>query len=200
MSASLTPVSPDPLSAVATALLAQIGSLFPAASFEQRMMPAQLTLKNWTELSRRMPFVGLGWEGFTPTAPGTPGGASGTAHYSLFLAVKNANGAGARYFGDGVGLGLFAMASVAIAGLHRWKMASSGTVLVQKVMHGALDGADESIAMTVLSLDVVGVVVDIGGTIAGFTVADFKQLAATYTSALTGETLVADTYPVGNWS
>jgi hypothetical protein len=200
MSQALTPVTPDPLSLVASALQAQVAALFPPASFELRTVPAALTLKVWTELMRRGPFVGLGWNGFEVTGPSpNGGGVSGTARFSLFLAVKNTLVA-SRYFGDANGLGLFSMVSVAAAGRGRWKMPGVGTVLVQKIEHGALDGGDESMAMAVLDLEVMGVVLDIGGAISGFTLGEFQQLAATYTSAATGETLVADNYAVGNWS
>ncbi len=90
------------------------------------------------------------------------------------------------------------MVAVAAAGLGRWKMPGVGSVLVQKIEHGGLDGGDDSLAMAVLDLDVLGVVLDIDSAIAGFTLAEFQQLAATYVQ--NGETLVADTYQVGNWS
>ena len=198
MSGALKPVLPDPLSKVTTALQAQIAALFPPASFELRMVPAALTVKSWSELFRRGPWVGLGWGGFTATGSLPTGGASGTARYSLFLAVKNAKGPAERYFGDAVGIGLMPMVSVAVGGLHRWKMPGVGSVLVSKVDHGALDGADESIAMAAIDLEVGGVALDVAGGIGGFTVGDFQKLAATYVE--NGETLVADNYPVGNWS
>ena len=197
MSAALTPVIPDPITNVALGLMAQLGALFPSGSFELRWVPAVLNVKTWSELFRRGPFVGLGWVGFEATNAASNGGVSGTARFSVFLAVKNSASVSGRYIGDTVGIGLFAMLSVALVGLNRWRMPGVGSVLVQKADHGALDGADESLAMAVLDVEVRGVVIDVSGAIGGFSVGEFQKLAASYVE--NGETLLADNYPVGTW-
>lgn len=198
MSGTLTPVLPDPLSKVGQALMAQLAALFPPASFELRVVPAPLTAKVWTELTRRMPFVGLGWNGFEATGPTPTGGVQGMARYSVFLAVRNAKGPMERYYGDALGLGLFAMVSVAAAGLNQWKMPGVGSVIVTKVDHSSFDGADENMALAVLDIEVKGVALDVAGSVTGFTLSEFQKLAASYVE--NGETLVADNYPVGNWT
>lgn len=121
-------VTPSPLVAQAGALQARLALLFPPPVFQHEFVPARLTGANWSNLTNKCPFVGLGWSLVEPQGQ-TGRVFSGGVRWAVFLVVKNqAGGFAPRFLGDRLGHGLLDLVGAAIAGLHGWTIPQIGTV------------------------------------------------------------------------
>ena len=116
-----------PLHYIVDALQEQLKLVFPERLFTHDLMPGRLDKAEWERLVRREPFVGLGFLGVPPRSD--DGRVfEGTAQISVLLVTKNAGVVRARFFGDGLGPGLFEMLHVAIAALHGFTINPDGTL------------------------------------------------------------------------
>lgn len=145
-------LSPDPLSAIGTALLARLQQGLPATLFHYRVMPARLTPAAWNELTARTPFVGLGWNHIAP-APDLARSWRGVSRWTVYLVARNASGEQGRYFGDAQGVGLLAMVTAATAILHGADIAGLGTARVEASNNAVAEGWEPGHAV-IAALDV----------------------------------------------
>jgi len=137
------PAQAGPLHAMATALRARLESFFPPARFAHGTVPANLTPKAWGELTRRVPFVGLGLRGI---APDENSGfvLHGQVQWAVFLVVRHAR-PDARHFGDQTTPGLFGMLSVAAYALNGLELhdaagRSFGTLRLTRADNAQVEG------------------------------------------------------------
>lgn len=150
-----------PLLGAQAALAARLRAYFPTPRFVHAALPPRLTKANWSDLLRRTPFVGLGWEALRPDV------ASGRilaarAQFLVVLVVRNLASHEARLMGDRVAPGLLGMVQVAAAALHGWTILGTpgraepvGDVRVEGVANlHADDWSDEAAAMAGLSISV----------------------------------------------
>ena len=135
------PITPGPLQAAADAISDRLRLVFPPAKFSYEMMPAKITAKTWNALTRRTPFVGLGWN----TADGDKDASRifrGETAWTVFLVAKNIAGTKLAYFGDRQGPGLFTMVEAATAVLHGWTAPGIGTAFVSRSANLFAEGWD----------------------------------------------------------
>jgi hypothetical protein len=142
------PVS-GPLALTGAALSDRLKLVFPPERFTHGFMPAKIDQAAWKQITRRMPFVGLGW---TEVAAREDAGRlfDGTSHWTVFLVTRNSAGIAQRYFGDALGPGLFQMVQAAIGVLHGWTIEGSpdgdkgriGTVAVTRAGNLFAEGID----------------------------------------------------------
>ncbi len=146
-------VTPGPLSTIAQALDARLQQAFPTTLFAHDFVPGKITPAVWKYLTRRLPFVGIGW---TDLGDGNNRRFfDGKSRWSVILAIKNPSGPGARYFGDALGPGLFSLAEAATVLLHGYTIPEIGSVAVLRVSDVYVDGfADDDMAMCAIDLEV----------------------------------------------
>lgn len=128
MSGTLTPAlaTPGPLEWMTAAIQARLQQAFPANLFGFAYMPAKADRAWFDKYLSRTPALALGWNG---TQADSDEGRifTGTAHWTLALITKNAGSVQARYVGDKLAPGLFAMARVATLMLHGFLIDPDGT-------------------------------------------------------------------------
>jgi hypothetical protein len=191
-----------PLHFMGEAIAARLKLVFPPNQFTHEYVPARLTLTEWRRLTRRTPFVGLGWTGITPDHEAGRV-FEGTAHWIVLLVTKNAGGVAARYQGDRVGAGLFQLiraASIALQGFTprqpelSWEAAS--TVLIRDIQSVYSDEwADDEAAVGMISLDVPyqeQISDDLVAAL-GQTPGSFGNVSITWAF---GDTTLTDNYPM----
>jgi hypothetical protein len=126
-------------------------------------VPAKVTTQTWRSLTRRTPFVGIGWDAIE--AGDNTRVFNGQSRWTVFLATKNASGIMGRYFGDALAPGLFTMTEVATAALQGWTIPGIGSAAVTRGSNVFIDGWDEE-EMVVSTLDVsIGVTIKLGEAI-----------------------------------
>jgi hypothetical protein len=91
-------------------------------------MPPIPTKTEWDRLTRRSPCLGVAWAGLEREPKAGPL-FSGEAKWLIYLVVDNPE-VGARFYGDGRGIGLVGMVTAAIALLHGWTVDGVGTTSV----------------------------------------------------------------------
>jgi hypothetical protein len=148
-----------PLPGIARALARRLQLVFPAERFSHATMPARLTPKDWTGLTRRTPFVGLGWV----AAEGDKDNGrlwSGETSWTVYLVTKNAGGIAARYHGDALAPGLFQMVQAAIGILHGALLADAdgdiifGTAMVRRAGNLFAEAWEDDAAIAGIDVDV----------------------------------------------
>ncbi|GGG30987.1 hypothetical protein GCM10010964_18660 [Caldovatus sediminis] len=138
---------------------ARLRAFFPEAQFAHAVVPANLSPRGWDALTRRTPFVGLGWRGLRPDAQNGRL-LRGSAQWTVFLIARNLGAPAARLEGDRLGPGLLGMVQVAALALHGFTIlgpeparTAVGTVLVEEVAHLQADHwQDEAAAVAGLNL------------------------------------------------
>ena len=143
-----------PLAATAAAIQERLQLVMPPRRFEFGWVPPRLTPKNWLELTRRTPFVGIGWYDISPTKSPTSQFV-GVSGWKVFLVSKNVAGTKGVYLGDSQGPGIFDMIRASVAVLHGCKIHDVGAVQVTGVsnMHADEWGSDD-MALAVVDLQV----------------------------------------------
>ena len=136
---ALTFANPGPLQLVGAALQARLALAFPPSLFTHALMPAKLTPQAWTELTRRVPFVGLGWGGLAPS-PIMSRQFRGVSRWTVFLVTRNGAGELGRYFGDAQGPGLFQMVQAGVVMLQGTNIAGLGTASVGEASNAVAEG------------------------------------------------------------
>ncbi|WP_439596461.1 hypothetical protein [Falsiroseomonas sp.] len=118
-----------PLFAMFAGIEARLQAAFPPREFEHAVMPPRLSPSAWAKLVRRMPFVGLGFVGATPSAASGRRFDAG-ADWTLVMVNQNSRGHRERLLGDSLGIAQLGMAQVAAAALHGLTIPAVGTVSV----------------------------------------------------------------------
>lgn len=155
----LDPTLDGPLHRQAQVLRARLEAAFPPRLFAHDHVPARLTPTVWSQLTRRKPFVGLGFTAIRPDA--NSGRILGSrAAWDVFLVASNPRPA-ERLLGDRQGPGVAGMLQVAIYALHGLTIGgagtgeASGTVEVTGADHSYFEGeADDQTALVRLSLSI----------------------------------------------
>lgn len=155
MSEAIRIIQPGPLSIAALGLRARLEAVFPPAQFHHEWMPARVTPTVWSRLTRRLPMVAIGFNGFSPQAMGHP---IGRSTWSVYLAARNEAGDMARLFGDRLAPGLFGLIEIAVGALQGHQVAGGGTVDVEAANHAFVDGFEGDMALATLDLSVTTVI------------------------------------------
>jgi hypothetical protein len=167
-----------PMPAIGRALQAQLQAYFPLTVFEHQVVPAKVGAKEWAKLTRRLPFIGLGWNDVEPTRDAGPL-FDGQSRWSVFIAVENSRGIAERYFGDAQAPGLLQFVQVAVAVLHGFKIPCVGTVMVTRASNAAGEGFDENQAIAVIDIS-VSTVLALPDIIVQPDMGLFQQMAVTW--------------------
>lgn len=164
MTDRVTIIQPGPLSIIGAGIRARLEQVFPPALFVHAWMPARVDSATWSRLTRRLPLVGLGFNGFTPAAESY---ATGMSAWSLYLVTANEGGDEARLFGDRHAPGLFGLIEVASAALHGLNIQDGGSVRVGEATHAYVESvADASLAIATIDLS-VPTTISLGDVITG---------------------------------
>jgi hypothetical protein len=110
-----TLAQPGPLGWMYSEIKGRVQQVFPSNLFDFSMMPKNPDRKWFSKYARRTPFLALGWQGVANEGEGAKFG--GRAHWTLAMVVKNSD-VEARYMGDALSPGLFAMVRVATLALN----------------------------------------------------------------------------------
>lgn len=183
---SLTLIQTGPLARTSLALAERLKLVFPPARFEHAFMPAKITPAEWKSLTRRTPFVGLGW---TEIAPRREASRlfDGESHWTVYLVAKNAAGLAARYHGDRQGPGLFQMVQAAVAVLHGWTVEEIGTAFVDRAGNLFAEGWDAD-DVAIAGIDVsVGLTMPIAEALGGTEPDALTALGIVWNFEATGE-------------
>lgn len=156
----MTITDPGPLQVMGDALAARLKLVFPETKFQHEMVPAKVDAKEWRQLTRRTPFVGLAWnEVDANPAGGRP--FDGHARWTVFLVTKNSRGVRERYWGDALAPGLFSMVHASISILNGYTIAAVGTAEVTRSTNLYAEGWDDN-EMAMAAVDVtVGIAFDL---------------------------------------
>lgn len=146
---------------------ARLKTFFPEAKFAHGAVPANLSPRGWDALTRRTPFVGLGWRGFRPDAQNGRL-LKASAQWTVFLVVRNLGSPAARLAGDSLGPGLLGMTQVAALCLHGFTIlgpeparTAVGTIEVNEVANLQADHwQDEAAAIAGLNVSLGFVLAD----------------------------------------
>ena len=154
-----------PLTRAARGIRAQLELAFPVNKFSFAWVPARVTAARWQALTRRTPFIGIGFNRFQKSQTTTE--LNVISEWSIFLAVKNEAGQEPLFFGDKLAPGQFSLASVAAAVLHGHLLPGLGTVQVEEATNAFIeDFADDALGLTSVEIT-VPVSLAIGGVLGG---------------------------------
>ncbi|MCY1668324.1 hypothetical protein [Rhizobium sp. SL86] len=127
---------------------------FPEKTFAIERVPQVMTVKEFERLARLSPFIGLAWVGFRADA-NSGRMLSGRMLWRLILIFKASNGLETRFKGDVKGIGLDAMADVAIALMHGWTVPDAGPVSVTGANSVIADGwSDEAVVIAQVDFEI----------------------------------------------
>ena len=116
-------------------------------------MPSRVDREVWQELNRRMPMVGIGFNGFT--RPQTTGSLNVLSEWSIYVTTKNANGNEAMLFGDKFAPGQLSLAEVGASILHAFKVVDIGTVQINQAANSFVEDYKEAgLSITAIELTV----------------------------------------------
>lgn len=161
----------------AAALLARLALAFKAPTFQLELMPPAPTKKEWEQITRVRPFVGLSWAGFEPGAQAR--GLTGDSEWIVYLVVDNAGDVAARWTGDSRGIGLFGMVTAAGHLLHGFTVDGVGSAKITSIDSlWREDWADDATAIVAIGLKVG---MSPGAGFAAETVDDFLALTCAWT-------------------
>ena len=130
-------IGAGPLFDADAALAARLKLVFPTKQFQHDVMPAKLDRGAWEKLAERAPFVGRVWTGW-PAAQSCGRIFNGRASWQVFLLAYNPRSE-PLFRGDAKGIGLFAMAQMAVAAVHGWTAEGLGTWSVDGVQNSITD-------------------------------------------------------------
>ena len=114
------------LAVSARALKERLTRFFPAPQFALELMPAAMTPTVWKQLTQRLPFVGIAFQGFA--IPGSSGTSPRIEQQWQLQLVVAASTPELRLLGDKRSPGVMNMAAVAALALHAWSIDDVGTV------------------------------------------------------------------------
>lgn len=142
----------DPITAFTNAVEERLRTWFLKKTWEWHIVPRQLTLAEFKQISTKTPLLAWAWTKITPAA-NAGRQFTGEAEFTLTLVTKNPTKSRARYLGDAQGAGLFPSTALAVAVLHGWTLPGHGTLLVTAVDQTYADGHDDY-ALSMASIDV----------------------------------------------
>lgn len=141
----------DPITAFTNAVEQRLRTWFEKKTWEWHIVPRQLTLEEFKQISTKTPLLAWAWTKITPAA-NAGRQFTGEAEFTLTLVTKNPTKGKARYLGDSQGAGLFPSVALAIAVLHGWTVKDHGTLLVTAVDQTYADGHNDH-ALSMASID-----------------------------------------------
>lgn len=157
---------PGPLEKAGRAIEARLKLVCPPTVFDHHWVPARVDSAVWQQLTRKPPFVGIGFNRF-----GRGEGHAqlfGPAEFTVFCAIANPSGTEARLFGDTIGPGVLTVAQVIAVALHAMLIPGIGTVQVGEISHAYVDGLNaDNLAMATIDLTVKGIGIEVGDMLAG---------------------------------
>lgn len=144
-------------------------------------VPPRPTKADWSELSRRMPMVAVGWQSWSPSRD-CGSLYQGDVQLPVFLMSRQSKRE-AQYFGDGTLPGILGMTALAVAVLHDWTIGKGSEFIgTFKVAHAAaapdVDAIGSDIAFAALLVSMPNVGFDDPKLIAGLN--DFLRLGETW--------------------
>lgn len=127
---------------------------FPAKTFAIERVPQNMTLKEFGQIARLSPFIGLAWTGMRPDAANSRI-LKGNMLWRLFLIYKASNGLESRFKGDAKGIGLDAMNDVSVALLQGAELPGVGVATVKLANSIIADGwSDDDIVLSQVDFEV----------------------------------------------
>jgi len=141
----------DPITAFTSAVEQRLRTWFPARTWSWHIVPRQLTLAEFKQISTKTPLLAFAWTKITPAANGKRE-FSGEIEFTLTLVTKHPSNGKARYLGDSQGAGLFLSTALAVAVLNGWTLPGHGTLFVTDVNQTYADGHDDH-ALSMASID-----------------------------------------------
>ena len=146
-------VRPGPLATIGRALRDRLTQVFPENKFTFGWMPARVDADVWSRLTRRTPFIGIGFNRFYRVQ--TTNSLNVVTEWSLYLATKNESGQEALLFGDKLAPGLFSLLQVAASAIHGFTIPGQGSVQVMESTHAFVEGIkDDSLGVGTVELTV----------------------------------------------
>ena len=173
----------------ATAFLAieqRLKELFDPAVYTHAVIPPRASVRDWENLTKRMPMVALGWMACRPSDRSSDI-FRGDAQFALILLTRQNAGRDA-YFGDGTLPGVMGLASVAAMGLHAFHVEGIGSCRVQVLATaGEQDWIPDGVASVQLQITIPEVA--FGSPELLEQLDTLKRLSSTFVDSETGETL-----------
>lgn len=143
-----------PIRVMEAAIIDRLRLAFPAQKFQIQRVPAVLTVKEFEQVVRMRPFIGLAWMGMQPDRDHGRL-LSGVANWRLVLVVKASNGLDTRFKGDRFDIGLDAMIDVSSVLLSGCTLSDIGTCTVTRAEAVYADGwADDATVLAQVDFDV----------------------------------------------
>ncbi len=144
----------QPIRAMEPLIVERLRLAFPKQLFTIDRIPQTLTIKEFDRLSRLSPFIGLAWTGFKPDGDNNRI-TKGAMLWRLVLLFKASNGLETRFKGDKLGLGLDAMADVAIVLMSGWTLPDIGSSHVTLANSVIADGwTDDAIVIAQVDFEI----------------------------------------------
>lgn len=137
-----------PIRVMEPAITARLRLAFPAKDFQIQRVPSVLTVKEFEDVVRLTPFIGLAWMGIQPDRNASRE-FKGVANWRLVLVVKASSTLDTRFKGDRRDIGLDAMIDVASVLLNGFSFDDIGTCTVTSAEAIYADGWSD--AATVLA-------------------------------------------------
>jgi hypothetical protein len=204
---TVSAIDKGPLSAMVLGLQERLQLAFPPNVFDFQIMPARLTAGAWSRVTRRLPFVGLGWN---MAKSSTGARFSGAAHFSLFLVTRNSTGEMGRLLGDQQGPGILQLVTAAVAVLGGFKIpdlsdgaapgATVGTCVVTMAANASAELASEDMAVATIDFEVQGLLLTVASVLQGTeaTPDALKMIGESWAFTTTSDEIVlSDSAPFG---
>jgi hypothetical protein len=153
MAAETIFIRPGPLAAIAAGLRGRLELVFPLTRFDHQWMPPKMSKAAWDTMTRRPPFIGLGFDRFYRVQ--TQNDLAVISEWTLCVVVKNERGLKWLMVGDEGGPGFFSLIEVAASVLHGFTIPDIGSVQVVSADHTKIEGdEDQTLTMGVIALTV----------------------------------------------
>lgn len=153
MAAEAVFIRPGPLAAIAAGLRGRLELVFPPPRFDHQWMPPKMSKGAWDTMTRRPPFIGLGFDRFYRVL--TQNDLAVITEWTLCVVAKNERGLEWLMLGDKLAPGFFTLVEVAASVLHGYTIPGIGSVQVVSADHTKIEGdEDQTLTMGVIALTV----------------------------------------------
>ncbi|TAY75341.1 hypothetical protein [Rhizobium ruizarguesonis] len=143
-----------PIRKMEPAIVDRLRLAFPEKDFAIERVPQTLTLTEFKRIVHQAPFIGLAWTGMKPD-PASGRILKGFMLWRLILVFKASNSLETRFKGDRRGIGLDAMADVAVALLQAAEIPGVGVATVTGATSVIADGwTDENVVIAQVDFNV----------------------------------------------
>lgn len=152
-------IAGGPLARLFMAIEGRLKELFDPVIYSHAVIPPRASARDWENLTRRMPMVGLGWMACRPSDR-VGSCFRGDAQFALIILTRQNAGRDA-YFGDGTLPGVLGLAAVAGLGLHAFQVDGIGSCRVQQLAAaGDQDWIPDGVASVQLQITVPDIAFD----------------------------------------